>query len=240
MKKTVMVFLAVAFSSVAFAAVTGVEPEVTSRIDMSSIDVNRIVCPNKAAVTNVAHSEEKGLQLQPSGENLFMKFPVLEVESGGKKEKVYYSGSAEVFLSCGNSVYSLILNAKKIPGQTIYLADTASDMKKANEYTVSKGYDDLMLDLIGSVINNTVPKGFKLNDTDLQETYRDISVTAVKEIVGGGFRVRELVLRSDKQVSISDTELMKLKMFKNVKAVAVMSPVFTGSTTAYIVEGVTR
>lgn len=238
--RKILVILMVILAATSYGAVTGIEPDTTSRLDMSSIDVNRIVCPNKSSVTNFVHSEEKGLQLQPSGENLFVKFPVIETESAGRKEKVYYNGSAEVFLSCGSSVYSLILNAKRIPGQTVYLSDTASDMKKAAEYTVSKSYDELMLDLVGAIIHNTVPKGFKLADTDLQETYKDIQITAVKEISGGGFRVRELVLRSDKQVSITDTELIKLKMFKNVKAVAIMSPVFSGTTTAYVVEGVAR
>jgi len=238
--RKLLVILVIVSVATSYGAVTGIEPDTTSRIDMSSIDVNRIVCPNKSTVTNFVHSEEKGLQLQPSGENLFVKFPVIETDSSGRKEKIYYTGSSEVFLSCGSSVYSLVLNAKRIQGQTVYLSDTASDMKKAAEFTVSKSYDELMLDLITAIIHNSVPKGFKLSDTDLQDVYKDIQVTAVKEISGGGFRVRELVLRSDKQVSITDTELIKLKMFKNVKAVAVMSPVFSGTTTAYIVEGVAK
>ncbi|MGE4266315.1 MAG: type-F conjugative transfer system secretin TraK [Deferribacterales bacterium] len=227
-------------SATAFAAVTGIEPEIPAKVELSSIDLNRIVCPNQTSVTNIADSAEKGLQLKASGENLFVKFPVIETENGFKKERVYYNGVAEIFMTCGNSVYSLILSAKKIPGQTVYLSGTASDMKKANEYVTAKSDDDLMLDLIDAIINNRIPKGFRLKETELIEEYKGISISSTKELVGGGYRVRELVLKSDKQVSITDLELIKLKILKNVKAVAITSPVFVGVTTGYVVEGVVK
>lgn len=236
-----LVVLISVISISAQAAVTGIEPEVPSRIQLSSIDVNRIVCPAGQPVTNYSYSKEKGLVFEHSGENIFVKFPVLETEAYGKKEKAFYSGNAELYLSCGSSVYTLIFEAKKIPGQTVYLSDTAADMKKANEYVSAKSKDDLMLDLIQAIIENRVPRGFKLKDDEHpDERYKDITVSTTKQLTGGGYTVKALVLRSDKQVSITETELMKLKMIKNAKAIAIMSPVFTGITTAYIVEGVAQ
>lgn len=226
--------------SVADAAITGIEPEIPSKVDLSLIDVNRIVCPGKVPVRDVVFSKEKGLIVKPSDDSLFVKFPVTEIDYDGKTVQKLFDGKAELYITCGSSVYTLILSGRRIPAQTVYLSDSASSMKKANDYISSESHDDLMLDLIQALTNNMVPKGFTMEDTNIEEKYKGISVTATKAIEGGGFRARELVLKSDKQVSITDTELLKLSMLKNVKAIGIMSPVFAGVTTAYVVEGVVQ
>jgi hypothetical protein len=132
------------------------------------------------------------------------------------------------------------MQPKKMPAQTIYLSDTAGRIKKSHEYVSQNDYESLMLDLIQAMIDVRTPPGFVMNDVNLSENYRNILFNTVKTLTGGGYIVKEVILRSDRMVSIADTEFMKVRGFKNVKAVAIMDSSFVGVTKAYVIEGVVK
>ena len=218
------------------AAITGIEPEVVTTVEMSRSDMNRIVCPYP--VTDFATSKENNMTYKISGNNLFIKFPVIAVTNEGELiEKKYFNGYAEVHLVCGDAVYSLILKAEQKKTETVYLSDTAGKMKKANEYVRSKSYEDLITEFIQALIENKQINDFYMDESDEKETYRGIDVSVSRVMVGGGYVVKELILEAKEKISLTDTELLKLKMLNNVKAVALLSPTFSGITKAYVVQG---
>ncbi|GAB1534401.1 hypothetical protein ADMFC3_00320 [Geovibrio sp. ADMFC3] len=236
-KKLILAVLVTAISVTSYA--DSIEPEKVSRITVSNIEVNRVVCPYP--IREVKYSEETGVKYSASGNNLFIKFPITISELDGKEvSRTLFSGNTELFLVCDEKVYSLIMQPKKVSAQTIYLSDTAGEMKKAHNYVSQNDYESLMLDLIQAMIDVRTPPGFVMNDVNLSENYRNIRFNTVKTLTGGGYIVKEVILRSDRMVSIADTEFMKVRGFKNVKAVAIMDSSFVGVTKAYVIEGVIK
>ncbi|MGE4478639.1 MAG: type-F conjugative transfer system secretin TraK [Deferribacterales bacterium] len=218
------------------AAITGIEPEVVTTVEMSRSDMNRIVCPYP--ITDFATSKENNMTYKISGNNLFIKFPVIAVTKDGELiEKKYFNGYAEVHLVCGDAVYSLILQAEQKKTEIIYLSDTAGKMKKVNEYVRSKSYEDLMTEFIQALIENKPLNDFYMNESDEKESYRGVNISVSRVMIGGGYIVKELILESKEKVSLTNTELLKLEMLSNVKAVALLSPTFSGMTKAYVVQG---
>jgi conjugal transfer pilus assembly protein TraK len=216
--------------------VTGIEPEIVTAVEMSNTDVNRVVCPYP--VTDYAASKEKNILLKMSGNNLFVKFPVTAVSKDGQVvETKYFKDDAELFLVCGDAVYSLVMKPKTMKAETIYLSDTKGRMKKTNEFVRSMSEDDLLVKIMESMVTNEPLPDFQIGSSDETENYRGIEVSTVKVMTGGGYTAKELVLKSDKKISLTDTELLKLKILGNVKALGILSPTFTGMTKAYVVEG---
>ncbi len=237
-KRLILAVLVTALT-VLSAVADSIEPEKVAYVPLSNTDVNRIVCPYP--INDVVYSQEKGVTVKVTDSNLFVKFPVTVVEKEGKEVgKTFYIGNTELFLVCGEKVYTLVMQPKKMPAQTIYLSDTAGRIKKSHEYVSQNDYESLMLDLIQAMIDVRTPPGFVMNDVNLSENYRNIRFNTVKTLTGGGYVVKEVILRSDRMVSIADTEFMVVRGFKNVKAVAIMDSSFVGVTKAYVIEGVVK
>lgn len=221
------------------ASADSIEPEKVSQIALSNTDVNRIVCPYP--ISDVVYSQEKGITVKATDTNLFVKFPVTVIEKDGQEaSRSLYTGNTELFLVCGEKVYTLIMQPKKMSAQTIYLSDTAGRINKSHDYVNSNDYDSLMLDLIQTLMDVRTPPGFVLKDVNEIESYRDISFNTVRTLTGGGYVAKEVLLRSDKMVSITDTEFLRLSSFKNVKAVALLDTSFVGITKAFVIEGVVK
>lgn len=101
-------------------------PEVTTQVDMSSSDINRIVCP--VDIKDVIFSKEKGLSVKIAGRGAFVKFLITKKED----KEIYSNTPSELFVICGNDVYSLIVIPKRIPSQTIRLSSGKLEKIKKN------------------------------------------------------------------------------------------------------------
>jgi len=104
-----------------------VSPDAVTAVKMSASDVNRITCP--VDITDVVYSEEKGVQIKAVGKNAFVKFLVRKL---GSKE-VYSSTPADLYIVCGDKVYSIIAFPLKIPSVTVYLEDKGDKIKQVVE-----------------------------------------------------------------------------------------------------------
>ena len=99
-----------------------VSPETVTAVEMSSTDVNRVVCSN-GVVNDAFFSQEKGVTVTNNGSSAFVKFLI---KRDGVNPDIYASGRAEFYIVCDGAVYTLMATPKKIGAQTIWLAPGAS------------------------------------------------------------------------------------------------------------------
>ena len=71
-----------------------VSPEITTQVRLSNSDINRVICP--VDIKDVIYSEEKGLAVNLSGKNAFVKF--LVVKKDGKE--MYSMTPSELYFVC--------------------------------------------------------------------------------------------------------------------------------------------
>ena len=95
-----------------------VQPERTTAVDLSATDVNRIICPD--VVTDYVFSQEKGMTVSAKGRNLFVKYLTTVLPSGKKQ---FNRTPNELFITSAGQVYSLITHPRRIPSQTVWLAE---------------------------------------------------------------------------------------------------------------------
>ena len=103
-----------------------VYPEKATAVELSSTDVNRIICPEQ--VTDYVFSQEKGMTVSVNGRNLFVKY--LITLKDGKNH--YNKTPNEIFITTGGHVYSLITYPTQIPSKTVWLAMPKESRLKEN------------------------------------------------------------------------------------------------------------
>jgi len=103
-----------------------VTPEGTIQVPLSNSDVNRIICP--AEIKDVVYSKEKGMTVKLSDTNAFVKFLVMKKDG----RDLYTSSPSELYVACGDAIYTLIALPKRIPAQTVQLVPGKVDSMKKN------------------------------------------------------------------------------------------------------------
>lgn len=104
-----------------------VKPELTTKVDVSSTDVNRIKCGD-GIISGVHYSQDKNIVVEVKDSNAYIKFMALK-----EGDDVTYSERAsEMFVTCGGDVYELILLPTISNAKTIYLSNPIKNQIKAN------------------------------------------------------------------------------------------------------------
>ena len=101
-------------------------PEGTSQVFLSSSDINRIICP--VEIKDAIYSKEKGLTVRLAEQNAFVKWVVMKKDG----KDLYATTPSELYIVCGQNVYTLIAVPKRIPAQTIQLSSGKADAIKTN------------------------------------------------------------------------------------------------------------
>src|SRR3990172_13355509 len=143
LKKSFFYLLAVMsplFPPSAYGSLT-IPPDSLVRVELSATDVNRVVCEG-GEIKDVVYSKEKGLIVKASGSDVYVKFQVFQKED----KLVYDEAPSEMYISCEESVYSLIATPVKTPSVTVRLADRKNTRVKGNA-AVFKGlvYEEKVL-----------------------------------------------------------------------------------------------
>ena len=128
-----------------------VEPETTTAVKMSASDVNRIVCP--VDIRDVVYSEEKGLQIKIAGKNAFIKFLIKRI---GTKEE-YSKIPADIYVVCGDRVYSIIAFPQRQPATTVYLQDKGHKVKEMVDKYASMPLEKKIIELVKAFSKDTPP-----------------------------------------------------------------------------------
>ena len=107
-------------------AENGVPAEVPTLVELSSREINRIVCPGP--MTDLIFSEEKGLTGHFSGNNAFIKFTA--EEANGKR--TYPEEPSEIYAICNGAVYTLIATPTETSAVTVRLAAAKAETVAEN------------------------------------------------------------------------------------------------------------
>lgn len=145
----------------AFADVT-VSPETVTAVEMSSTDVNRVVCSN-GVVNDAFFSQEKGVTVTNNGSSAFVKFLI---KRDGVNPDIYATARSEFYIVCDGSVYTLMATPKKIGAQTIWLAPGAKERIDRNlaEYG-PQVEEDRAISLTMAVMQDQIPDSYRVSQT---------------------------------------------------------------------------
>lgn len=201
---------------------TFVLPEITTQIEMSSSDINRIVC--QADIRDVIFSKEKGLSVKFAGRDAFVKFLITKKEG----QEIYSNTPSELFLICGNDAYSLIAIPRRIPSQTIRLSSGKLEKIKRN-ISLMDGlpFEKKVLGLIKSVYTEDIPDSFSITKSNKKiEIFKDITLTLKRTVAieGDGLQVKEYNVEINKDLPHASVQIMEkdfLRTELTVKPVAI-------------------
>ncbi|WP_028842922.1 TraK domain-containing protein [Thermodesulfovibrio yellowstonii] len=153
-----------------------VEPERATAVKMSASDVNRLVCPYD--VKDVVYSEEKGVQVKVSGKNAFVKFLVKRI---GNKEQ-YSQIPADLYVVCGDKVYSIIAFPERIPSVTVYLEDKEKKVKEVLEKYSSMPFEKRIVEYVKTFFKGNIPPEAEMKPVRKNYTlYEHIGITEVAQ-----------------------------------------------------------
>lgn len=206
------------FSSGVVSGSYTVGPERLTVVKMSSSDVNRIVCPT--SIKDVVYSEEKGIQVKIVGQNAFVKFHIKKV---GDKE-IYSTIPADMYVVCGNKVYSIIAFPERIPSVSVFLEDKETKIKETVEKNLSIPYERRIVNYVRSFITGKIPPEATLVPKSIEyRIYPDIEIKEVANYVieGEGLTVRVFQITGKKPgVEIKERDFLRVEIAQNPVALS--------------------
>jgi len=219
-------------------AAAPVLPEVTNAVELSSSDINRIVCPG--TITDLIFSKEKGLEGHFVSNNAFVKFTVAVQD----EEKIYSTTPTELFVSCNNTIYSLIATPKRIPSVTLRLAPGAADAFKHNiSMYQSLPFEKKVLQLIREAYQDEYPESYRIAIADtMVNLSADLSVRLEKivDVEGVGLRLKEYRVKAlaGKSLHVTEKNFLSPELSEKIIAVVVENHTIEpgGSSRVFIVE----
>jgi len=213
--------ISTAFSQIIYKSDIRVLPEVTTKIFLSSSDVNRIVC--EAPIKDVVFSQEKGITVKIEGKNAFIKFLVKEID--GKKE--YSTTPSEFYVICDNTVYTMVAIPKRIPARTVRLVPPLSNKIKKNiEFFKSLPFEKRIVYIVKHVLKDDIPDTWDTTKVSKAiNVYQDLDINLIRifKIEGTGLRVKEFILRSNKKLKLKETEFLLTSLTKNPIGISLSS-----------------
>lgn len=203
-----------------------VSPEVATQVRVSNSDINRVVCPGE--MKDAVYSEEKGLTVNLSGKNAFVKF--LVVRKDGKE--MYSSTPSELYFVCDGQVYTMIAMPSRIPAQIIQLVPgRAGTAKKNGEVYGELPFEKKVIAIVKKVYTNDVPDSFtKTVVSRRMDVFRDLEVVlrSTYAVEGEGLRVKELEVRippgsTVESISFRESDFLRTDVSLHPVAVSVES-----------------
>jgi len=130
-------------------------PEIPATIELSNRDVNRLVCANGGPLSNPVFSIEKPLTVVPGadGRSYYVKFKALQ--DNATMDLKYYSEPTELYLTCGKSVFELVIKPSYVDRKTITLgSDTVDRIHQNQELMGSMALEESAVMLATAIIKD--------------------------------------------------------------------------------------
>jgi len=202
-----------------FNNVVEIFPEVTTKVDLSNSDINRITCP--VEIRDVVYSQEKGLMVRIQGRNAFIKY-VLEREDS---KLITATVPTEIYIVCGDDVYSLIAYPKSIPAKIIKLSKGKEDIIKKN-LSIFKGmpYEKKILTILRYVFLEEIPDSFSILPIDRSLSIFkeiDISLKRIITVEGEGILVKEYVATAKEDVILKESNFFRAEFTQKTIAISI-------------------
>lgn len=164
-----------------------VSPEKTTMVQLSNVDVNRIVCP--VPIQDVVYSEEKGVKIKVVDRNAFVKFQVKKVED----EFEYATTPVDIHVVCNGKVYSIVAFPKKIPAVLVYLEDRDLTLKKNLEGFSELSFEEKVAKIVKDIFSGKIPPGAEYKVFEKRyDVFKDLELIEKARYVydGEGLEVR--------------------------------------------------
>ncbi len=200
---------------------TTIPAEIPTAVELSNIDINRIVCPGP--MSDLIYSQEKGMTGHFSGNNAFIKFKIEDV--GG--EYSYADEQSELFVVCNNTVYTLIVTPMDIPSVTIRLASPRGETFKKNiEHYKNLPLEKKALQIIREAYGESYPSSYRVSQPAKMESLsQDLQVTLIQvvDVDGVGLRLKKYAVKSltQPQILIEEKDFLSSSISQTILAVAI-------------------
>jgi conjugal transfer pilus assembly protein TraK len=166
-----------------------ITPEGSSQVVLSSSDINRLICP--VEIKDVIYSKEKGLTVRLAGNNAFVKFLVMKKDG----KDLYATTPSELYMVCGENVYTMIAVPRRIPAQTVQLSGGKADSIRKNLTLFSEvPFEKRIIAIIKSIYTDRVPDSFTVRKMDkVYSVFQGLSLVlnTIVTIDGEGLTVKE-------------------------------------------------
>ncbi|MCS7215857.1 MAG: type-F conjugative transfer system secretin TraK [Thermodesulfovibrio sp.] len=196
-----------------------VGPERLAIVKMSSSDINRIVCP--VDIKDVVYSEEKGIQVKISGKNAFVKFLVKRI--GGKE--TYSKIPVDIYVVCGDKVYSLLAMPERTPPATVYLEDKEQKIKEIVEKNLTIPYERRIVNYVKELMSGRpLPEATYSRVEKEYKFYQEIELKEKGQYVieGEGLMIRVFYITGKKQgVEIREKDFLRKEITDNPLAISI-------------------
>lgn len=138
-----------------------ITPEGPSQVALSSSDINRIICP--VDIKDAIYSKEKGLTVRLAGQNAFIKFLVMKKDG----KDLYATTPSELYVVCGENVYTMIAVPRRIPAQTVQLSGGKAEALRKNMNLFSEvPFEKRIIAIIKSIYTDRIPDSFTIRNMD--------------------------------------------------------------------------
>lgn len=223
-------------------------PDIANVIDLSSSDVNVLVCPTdiRDGDEGVTFSQEKHVRIKVKGRYAFVKFQVRESSAGDGSEKMSYAAApAEILVLCEDSMYKIIATPRRIPSTTVYLSQgSAQKFKKNLSLYGDMPFKKKIVSILKSVYREDIPDSFKVTNIDKPIVLfkdLDLKLRRTIRIDGEGLRVKEYVAslkHGIEKLALDEKQFLRSELTSNPAFIAVdpLSPVAGDTVRIFIFE----
>ncbi len=200
---------------------TVISAEIPTAVELSNVDINRIVC--SGPMTDLIVSQEKGMTGHFSGNNAFIKFKIEDM--GG--EYIYADEQSELFVVCNNTVYTLIVTPMDIPSVTIRLASPKGDSFKKNiAHYKNLPLEKQALQIIREAYDGAYPSSYRVSEPAQVESLSpdlEVTLTQVVDVDGVGLRLKKYAVKSLVQdpVTLNEKLFLSSSVSQSILAVAI-------------------
>ncbi|HHH2010179.1 TPA: type-F conjugative transfer system secretin TraK [Yersinia enterocolitica] len=230
-------------SAVATAKVNNIStqrvlPEVSTTVTLSNRDVNRIVCESGEAVKPV-FSKEKPMKVEIGADRktFFVKFLFLQSAGGNQ----YYSEPTELYLTCGNATFELIINPQHEAARKVLLGSgTANTIKENQKLFSALSLEETATQLSISVMKDANDSGLGLPPTFEQQAINGswekasadrrgvaVPIELKKDrevnVEGTGLKATQFTIRALRNVQLSEMMFLNTRYGKNIFAITLES-----------------
>lgn len=242
MRKRVIIGLSVLLMSSVCSGMT-VNSEVPTHVELSNTDINRLVCQH-GSINDVFYSQEKGISVNVSESNAFVKFLIMNDGNGDN----HVTLDSEFYVVCDGSIYTLIASPKNIPAQTVYLsAPEKGNIQKNVALYSALPIEEQAVDLIKRTLTDDIPDSFNIKKYPIEDSVPVIEIKGIPfakarevSIEGVGLRLTEYVGKARFAVDLNEVDFLDTSLGRHTLAIT-LDPVQIRPgmvVRAYIVERV--
>lgn len=200
-----------------------VEPETTSSVVFSNLDVNRLVC-DAGNITDVFYSQEKGVVVTTMGRNAFVKTKMKRKLDTG--ELIRPVLNLDLHVVCAGQVYTLIGALKPVPAQTIHLTDHMGKVRENIRVLGAMPREKRIETIMLAAYKNDYPDSFEVEPKLV--AYAEMGSTIIDRvrrirIEGLGLRLTEYKVSVTGDTQLTERDFLKPEFGRHIEAISIDS-----------------